>query len=138
VAAHPHTNVANILSTRISSNESVATSQWVELAESVARAAVEVPRSILEVTVDVIRGREAAAKWYGARGRGSEELAADSDRHVYSIGVLKEVHTILSSRLSGSPSKPASLTSCGDHTSRGPAPESETLSNLFELLQRGD
>lgn len=78
-----------------SGNYPLATGNWVKLAKVSATSGGMVPAKILKIATDVIRGREAAARWYSTqRPASSAELAADNECDVFFIDVLKDVYSV--------------------------------------------
>lgn len=57
-----------------------------------------IPEDVLEITKDVIAGRECCTLWYQTQGRERNRKATTSDRgHAFFINTLKNLYTILSS-----------------------------------------
>jgi hypothetical protein len=53
--------------------------------------------TIIELVWEVIEGRQASAAWYATQPAASNEAESANDTHKYFIGVLRDVHRILSS-----------------------------------------
>lgn len=136
--ARPHSALASSLSGPLD-HGALTTRNWVQLARVMAAAEVKIPQSILEVFADVIDGREAAARWYGAQSDGSDEVTVANDgRHVHFVGILREVHGILSSSAGAAHCKTVvsdPTASPRNISSPETSQESDTLTNLFEHLQ---
>lgn len=77
----------------------LTTKDIISLANLIANdESANIPEDMLEITKDVIAGRELCALWYKIQGKRKNEEAVLSDRrHAFFIDTLKHVHDILSS-----------------------------------------
>ena len=117
----------------------LATGDWLKLAKKIETAGDEVPHEILRITAEVIRGREAAAKWYGTqRTNTSTNLSPDDDGHLFFIDVLKEIHRMLSSLpriMTAESAAPKPTRKIQQHALAEQSSGPEVLSNLFNSFQ---
>lgn len=117
----------------------LTTSDCIKLAEQIAKVGVAAPERIMKITLEVVRGHEASARWYTGKNPGAGvEPTADDDGNAFFIDVLKKVYDLLQPlpRTLAIAKQTTKMRKTDEQSTRTQqSSEPEALAVLFELLQ---